>query len=122
MTGLFQRRRAPSRTTDDYARLNDPVGVALADRIDVLPDPRLDYLDAVVSVGSGAVERNCRTADLPWTLVFRNHDEQRRVSEAILGPEGGALVDTLVQADDESPAKKILNEALQTFHQARDRT
>jgi 2-methylcitrate dehydratase PrpD len=107
---------------DDYQRRDDPTVVALADRVEVVPDESLEYLDGVVTVRGHGQEHTCRTSDLPRTLFFRDADEQRRISESLLGPAGVALVDRLVEADDTAPAEEILHKALHDFHSTRHRT
>lgn len=107
---------------DDYERRDDPPVVALAERIDVVPDESLGYLDGVVTVRAQAQEHTCRTSDLPRTLFFRDAEEQRRISESLLGEAGATLVDTLLEADDRAPAEEVLHKALDDFHSTRNRT
>ncbi|WP_162801975.1 MmgE/PrpD family protein [Ornithinimicrobium murale] len=107
---------------DDYERRDDPAVVSLAERVEVVPDEALDYLDGVVTVRAHGQEHTCRSADLPRTLFFRDANEQRRISESLHGPAGAALVDALVQADDSVPARKVVHEAIHAFHSTRNRT
>lgn len=103
---------------DDYARRDAPQVVALADRIEVVPDSELDYTDARVVVSAGGAEHSCRAADLPRTLFFRDADEQRRVADQLLGAAGVSVVDALLTADDDAPSAVVLDKALQQFHPA----
>lgn len=101
---------------DDYARRDAPAVTALAQRIEVVPDATLDYVDAVVTVDSGDGEHSCRTSDLPRILFFRDEDEQRRVAGDLLGDAGVAVVDALLAGDDDAPGDQVLHKALQDFH------
>jgi len=101
---------------DDYARRDDPIVTALADRIEVVPDSSLGYVDAVVTVDTGDGEQTCRTSDLPRTLFFRDSDEQRRVAGELLGDAGVAVVETLLTGGEDTPADEVLHKALHTFH------
>jgi len=104
---------------DDYARRDDPAVTDLADRIVVVPHEEYGHLDAMVEVNSGPDRRSYRAEDLPRTKFYRDGDEQRRVAHGLLGPDGAALVDALLDADESAPAEVTLHAALETFHAAR---
>lgn len=99
-------------TFEDYARRDDAEVVALADRIEVTPDPDLDHLDGVVTVESAGGTHTVRASELPRTLYFRDTAEQTTVAEQLLGEAGRRLVERLVSADDSEPAARVIDEVL----------
>lgn len=101
---------------DDYARRDDPVVTALAERIDVVADDTLDYVEAVVTVEADDGSHTCRTSELSRTLFFRDEQEQRRVTRELLGDTGVTVVDALLAAGDDAPGDEVLHKALQDFH------
>jgi 2-methylcitrate dehydratase PrpD len=106
-------------TFDDYARRDDASVLALADRIEVVPDRDLDYLDAVVTMGEGAEVATCRASDLPRTLFFRDSETQRQSAHDLLGPDGVAVVDAIVSASDDQLAADVVQGAVAHFHAVR---
>lgn len=103
----------------DYDRRDDPDLVALAAKIEVVPDEDLDYTDALVTVTAAGRELTCRTDDLPRTLFWRDGDEQRRIAAGLLGDAGVALVDAILTADEGTPAAQVLGTALDSYHASR---
>ena len=101
---------------EDYARRDDPEVCALADRIDVVADPQLDFTDARIDVSTPDGDQSCVAADLPRTLFYRDADEQRTVTEELLGEPGVALVDALVEGDVDRSCDDVIQGALRTFH------
>lgn len=99
-----------------YARRDDPAVCALADAIEVEADANLDYLDAEVTVSGPDGDQAVRAADLPRTLYFRDEEEQLQVSREIHGPAGPRLVERLLGAQDDEPAARVIEEALDAFH------
>ncbi|MEU7815925.1 hypothetical protein, partial [Pseudonocardia sp. NPDC049154] len=99
-------------TVDDYARRADPRVCALAERIEVQPDPTLGHRDAeiVLGAGPGAVRR--RAADLPRTVWFPDAPTQRAHALALLGDAGPEVVDALLTSGDGEPAAAVLEAAL----------
>ncbi|MET8352589.1 MmgE/PrpD family protein [Micromonospora sp. NPDC005206] len=102
-------------TFDDYARRDDPEIAALADRIEVTPDPELDYLDGVVTVEAADGTHSVRASELPRSLYFRDEAEQVRVATELHGERGRALVERLAGADDDEPARAAIDAALDLF-------
>ncbi|NJC82952.1 MmgE/PrpD family protein [Planosporangium mesophilum] len=102
----------------DYARRDDPVVTALADRIEVRPDDALDFTDAVVTIETAGTRTTLAARELPATLFHRDAAEQRRVAGEILGARGVALVDAVLDADESDPAAAVIDGALDRFHSA----